>query len=113
MTLFERLYCVLQCFMPVHHVKVRRLLQRHLAGRGRKRLVDIGGRKSYYTINVNCEVDIVDLPRETELQQALNLGLNDAIRGKIRRHRSNIAAMILEDVTRTTLPPESVTVRPL
>jgi len=86
----------------VHYTKVRRILKKLTKGTEGFQLLDVGGRKSHYTINVNCDVHIVDLPRESELQEQLGLGLTDDIMEQLRRRRSNIKSIKLEDITKTT-----------
>jgi SAM-dependent methyltransferase len=68
------------------------------------RLLDIGGRKSPYTIGLPAEVWISDLPRESAVQNELNLGATDAIRETVLRKRSNIKQYVYDDMTRSTLP---------
>ena len=42
-------------------------------------ILDIGGRKSHYTIGIAGSVTITDLPRETDIQQRLHLGVTPAM----------------------------------
>lgn len=107
MTLFECVYCSLRWFTPLHYVKIRRILKSLCRQSSNFQLLDVGGRKSPYTINVNCDVHVVDLPRETEIQEELNLGLTDRMMEQMRRRRSNVKSIRLEDITRTTLEDES------
>ncbi|MCK4784918.1 MAG: methyltransferase domain-containing protein [Desulfobacteraceae bacterium] len=102
MTPFEFTYCCLEKTFPVHYNKVRRILKKLTKGTKGFQLLDVGGRKSHYTINVNCDVHIVDLPRESELQEQLGLGLTDDIMEQLRRRRSNVKSIKLEDITKTT-----------
>ena len=79
-----------------------------LAPPGRRLLLlDVGGRTSYYTIGVNWDVDIIDLPRQSEVQKALELGLTGSMMAQVRRRRSNIRSIRLEDMTKTTLPSDA------
>jgi len=102
MTGHELLYRCLWWFLPVHYLKVRRMLLELCNGPYAKSLLDVGGRKSPYTIGVNCRVSIVDLPRESEVQKQLGLGLSDQILADLRRRRSNIESVRFEDITQTT-----------
>lgn len=102
MTLFEFAYCCLEWTIAVHYTKVRRILKKLTKGTEGFQLLDVGGRKSHYTINVNCDVHIVDLPQKSELQEQLGLGLTDDIMEQLRRHRSNVKSVKLEDITKTT-----------
>jgi 2-polyprenyl-3-methyl-5-hydroxy-6-metoxy-1,4-benzoquinol methylase len=70
------------------------------------RILDVGGRKSPYTIGVPARVTVIDLPRESEVQQKLHLGVNDRIISQIENRRSNVEKVILGDMTRSDLPDE-------
>jgi SAM-dependent methyltransferase len=50
---------------------------------------------------------VLDLPRESEIQKRLNLGLTDKILREIKGRRSNVKQVVLEDMTGCTLPSES------
>jgi len=107
-TWYERFYCALWPVTAVHHARVRRLLrERCPVNAPPRRLLDVGGRKSQYTIGVNAQVEIVDLPRESEVQKALSLGLTETILAELKRRRSNVAGIRLEDITRTTYETET------
>ncbi len=69
-------------------------------------ILDVGGRKSPYTIGVPARVSIIDLPRNTELQSALNLGVSEAIFQQLKSKRSDIESVILADITNSDLPSE-------
>ena len=43
------------------------------------KILDVGGRKSPYTIGIPAEITIIDLPRDSEIQQKLNLGINSTV----------------------------------
>jgi SAM-dependent methyltransferase len=97
--------------LPVLHNRVRREI-RSLMGRasssGRPyRILDVGGRRSPYTIGVDAEVTILDLPRESEVQHKLELGLNERVLARIQARRSNVVRVLLEDMTRCSLPEGS------
>ncbi len=102
-TLFEHIYMTLEPLTEVHFRKVRRLLKERITRKDFV-LLDIGGRRSQYTIGLACRVYIVDLPQETELQRQLGLALSQEMIATLYRHRSNIDQVRLEDFTRTTLP---------
>ena len=70
-------------------------------------VLDVGGRKSHYTIGVPAKVTITDLPRETEVQKSLNLGINSEIVEQIRRRRSNVCEVLHDDMTRSAFPDHS------
>src|SRR5690606_26171788 len=109
MTLYERIRRLAQPFLPLLHDRAHRDLGILLRATGTKpaRLLDVGGRKSPYTIGLVARVTVIDLPRASELQQRLNLGLNERVLAQIRRRRSNIDAVVLGDMTRSDLPSAS------
>lgn len=112
MTKYEWIRLVTMPLMPAHLWRVWRDI-RHLTreslGRGIKTLsiLDIGGRKSPYTIGLNAAITISDLPRETEVQKALNLGLTDSMIESILSSRSNVANVVFDDMTQTKIDPAS------
>lgn len=107
MTAYERIYSILEPATEVHFRKVRRLLRSLIGNRPDFRLLDVGGRKSQYTIGLPCGVWVVDLPSRSELQQSLGLGLTADMVARLYRYRSNIREVRLEDFTRSTLPDSS------
>lgn len=107
---FEALYLCAEPFLPPLYRIVRgRLKEAAVAATNghRPRLLDVGGRKSHYTIGVPAEVVITDLPRETELQERLNLGVTPDTMAATRERRSNVAEVLLDDMTRSSLPDGS------
>lgn len=108
MKLFEKFYlCCLPLLPPLQSVVRTRLKSLLPAGNGHLRILDVGGRKSPYTIGLPCEVVISDLPRQSDLQKALNLGVNDDIRRQTLSRRSNVASVIYDDMTESRLEDES------
>lgn len=73
-------------------------------------LLDVGGRRSNYTIGLSSRVSITDIPRVTELQHSLDLGMTEAIRGKVIARRSNVIDYIIDDMTCTKLPEKTFSV---
>ena len=105
---FELLYLAAEPFLPPLHRKVRRRLCAATTNHSRMpSLLDVGGRKSHYTIGVPAEVTITDLPRESEVQEQLNLGLTQQIIDKSQSRRSNVSQMLYDDMTHSNLPNES------
>jgi len=98
----------LEPFLPPLYRKVRtKLVKEVRSSKGDCSILDVGGRKSPYTIGVQARVTVIDLPRETEIQNSLNLGINDAIVEKVKARRSNIDEFIFGDMTRSELPSNS------
>jgi SAM-dependent methyltransferase len=108
MTPYELLY---RSLLPLEHPLYQQI---HAALRsvvnarnGRTRVLDVGGRTSSYTIGVDADIYVTELPRESPTQQSLKLGANSSLINRIRRRRSNIREYILDDLTKTTLEPRS------
>lgn len=114
MTPYEHLRRLLLPVLPVLHGRAHRDLRRLLVerrssgvGSDRLSLLDVGGRNSPYTVGLPARVTIVDLPRTSELQGRLHLGLSEELTERLRRRRSNVERVVLEDMTRSTLPGAS------
>jgi len=107
MTSFEWLYYALRLGLGTLNPLVHRELRSMTGNNAGFQLLDVGGRKSPYTIGLNCHVHIVDLPRESEIQSQLNLGLDEQALRQIKRRRSNIKSVKFEDMTRSTYPDAS------
>ena len=69
-------------------------------------ILDVGGRKSPYTIGVPGRITIIDLPRESDIQRTLHLGITETIVGKMKKRRSNLEAVIFADRTDSGLPSD-------
>jgi SAM-dependent methyltransferase len=102
MTRFELLYRTIGPLEHPLYQHVRRTLKRL----NPRRLLDVGGRRSNYTIGLS-EVWISDIPREKEIQHQLDLGATDAIRSNVLKRRSNVRDYIYDDMTATKIEPES------
>jgi SAM-dependent methyltransferase len=70
-------------------------------------LLDVGGRKSHYTIGIPAHITITDLPRDSEVQKALNLGVTPEIANHVLKIRSNVREVVFDDMTRSALPDSS------
>jgi SAM-dependent methyltransferase len=105
---FEVAYLCLQYFLPPLHNKIRQYLIK-VAGQqlGAFEVLDVGGRKSHCTIGVPGWVTITDIPRETEIQKQLNLGITEEMVDLIPKLRSNVRSVIFDDMTRSKLPDNS------
>lgn len=98
----------LELFLPPLYRQVRLGLEKEVRRFGSPpRLLDVGGRKSPYTIGIRGDVTILDLPRESELQEELGLGINDEVIAQTQRRRSNIRSVRIGDMTRSGLRSES------
>ncbi len=105
---FEVGYLLCSPLLPPLYRQVRREVFRVAAAMpGRPAILDVGGRKSHYTIGLPASVTISDLPRTSEVQNQLNLGTNEDINEQIRSRRSNVTGTIYDDMTHTSLPPDS------
>jgi SAM-dependent methyltransferase len=104
MTRFEVTYLCLEPFISPLYLQVRRRLLRITSG-GRRaaRILDVGGRKSHYTIGVPGTICVTDLPRQSALQERLHLGLNSTLAGQLRRRRSNLSGVVYDDMTESAL----------
>lgn len=108
MTVFEITYLTLSRFLLPLHGIVRARLREVVCSLGPLPLIlDVGGRKSPYTVGVAARITISDLPRETEIDESLNLGINEAIIARTLRRRSNVEEMVYDDMTRSRFQNES------
>ncbi len=104
MTIFEYSCRAAIPFLPVVYQCVRREIRDFLRSAGGPiDLLDVGGRTSPYTVGLNARVTVSDLPRETELQHALHLGVTPEMTSALMRRRSNIQSVIYDDMTQTRL----------
>ena len=105
---FERRFLLVEPFLPHLIRKVRRELVRiAMMSPGRARLLDVGGRKSHCTIGVPAEVCVTDIPRKSEIQKLLNLGVTDSIFRQLLKRRSNVRWVVFDDMTQSSLRNES------
>lgn len=105
MTPFEATYLCLEPFLLPLYRQMRRQVKRVIQTMPhRPALLDVGGRQSPYTIGVAADVLVLDLPRQSQVQHSLNLGLLPAHLERLRARRSNIRQILLQDMTQNTLP---------
>ncbi|MDZ4839796.1 MAG: methyltransferase domain-containing protein [Bacteroidota bacterium] len=83
------------------------LIKKEIKGRKNLELLDIGGRKSPYTIGLDVNITLSDIPNNTDTQQNLNLGINDSIIENLKSKRSNIKDLIYDDMTVTKIAENS------
>ena len=93
--------------MPTHLVTVRNDLKRLLKSKSKPMVLDVGGRKSPYTINLPMDVTLLDVPQETGTKESLNLGFTDTILTTIKKKRSNIKDVVIQDMTASTIEDAS------
>ena len=105
MTPFEIARILAEPVLPHVYAKARHDLRR-LTCRGSD-VLDVGGRRSPYTVGLRAHVTIFDRPRESDVQRRLDLGVDDGVLQAVRRRRSNIDAIIFGDMTRCELPSAS------
>ncbi|WP_053977520.1 class I SAM-dependent methyltransferase [Mangrovimonas xylaniphaga] len=107
MTFYEFKRWVTYPLMTTHLVTVRQDLKRLLKGGGHPSLLDVGGRKSPYTINLPAAITLLDVPQEAGTKAELNLGFTRSILDTIKSQRSNIKNVVIQDMTQSTLAAHS------
>lgn len=111
MTNYEFMRWATFSIMPTHLVTVRNDIKRLIKSykkRGAKiSVLDVGGRKSPYTINLSADITLLDVPQESGTREELNLGFTNNILTTIQKERSNIKDVVIQDMTRSTLQDES------
>ncbi len=102
---FEMAYVCAEPFLPpLYRLVRRRLIELSENGMQEPQILDVGGRKSHYTIRVPGKVTVTDLPRESDIQKQLNLGINSPIIEQTIRRRTNVREVLFDDMTRSSLP---------
>lgn len=108
MKIYETGRLIAEPFLPPLYRQVRVRLRELISRRQSvPKILDVGGRKSPYTIGLPAQITVIDLPRESEIQKQLNLGVNTEVIDRILKRRSNIEAIVLGDMTRSNLPDDS------
>ncbi|MEZ5352786.1 MAG: methyltransferase domain-containing protein [Bryobacteraceae bacterium] len=83
---------------------VRKELRRYAGSNGhRPRILDVGGRKSHYTVGVPADVWVSDIPRKSAVQHQLHLGTSDSIIGQIKSRRTNVRHLLYDDMTNSSI----------
>lgn len=97
--------------MPVHlqtvHRDIKRLVKQHTNNKEPLSILDVGGRKSPYTIGIPANITLLDVPQEAGTKSELNLGFTENILTTIQKKRSNIRDLVIQDMTQSTLPEAS------
>jgi len=110
MTNYEFMRWITFPIMTTHLVTVRKDIKRLLKGsvKGKRiTVLDVGGRKSPYTINLSANIVLLDVPQERGDKEKLNLGFTNTLLTNIKKKRSNITDIVIEDMTKSTLPDAS------
>lgn len=109
MKLYELVRVAAGPLLPAHAVRVRRDLAGLVRSGPRRpaRVLDVGGRRSPYTVGLDARVTVLDVPREGEVGERLGLGMTREIEERLQRRRSNVDAVVLQDMARCELPDAS------
>lgn len=111
MTKYELMRWVTFPIMPTHLLTVRNDIKHLLKSLKNSNksvsVLDVGGRKSPYTINLPLNVTLLDVPQESGTREDLHLGFTDSILSTIQKKRSNISEVIIQDMTKSTLKDAS------
>lgn len=111
MTKYEFMRWATFPIMPTHLLTVRndikRLLKSDKKATKNLSILDVGGRKSPYTINLPADVTLLDVPQESGTREELNLGFTDHILSSIQEKRSNISDIVIQDMTKSKLEDDS------
>jgi SAM-dependent methyltransferase len=93
-------------FLPTLRKLVRKDLKSLSAQNHGKPLhiLDVGGRNSPYTIGLPFQVTVLDLPRESDIQHQLHLGVSSDMLSELRKNRSNITQIVFQNMVHCTLP---------
>ena len=108
LTIYERCYLLAQPFLPYYRYRVRRDLKKLISTfQYKAQVLDVGARSSNYTTGIRADMFLLDLPRETELQKRLKLGVSKAIITRQMKQRSNVIRYYVGDFFKINLPLES------
>ena len=108
MTSFEYLYRAMLLFEHPLYQRVNGTLRRLARPLGPDALIlDVGGRRSNYTIGLPGRVWVSDIPRATALQSKLDLGATDGIVETVTSRRSNVEKYLIDDMTKSSFPDAS------
>lgn len=109
LTLYEFFYLLFTPFLPALYGKIRKDVKRLVPSTQIKpvKVLDVGGRNSPYTIAFPYQVTVLDLPRESDIQNQLHLGVSADILKKLQKKRSNIEQVLFENMVNCTLSDNS------
>lgn len=101
MTRYEMLYLALKLFEHPLYFQINRIIRKILLPNSK--LLDVGGRASPQTIGLRAEIYISELPRKSKVQHDLKLGMNSNLEHNIIKRRSNIKAVLYDDMVKSNL----------
>jgi 2-polyprenyl-3-methyl-5-hydroxy-6-metoxy-1,4-benzoquinol methylase len=111
MTKYELMRWLTFPIMPVHLQTVRhhikQLVKETTKDNGVMEILDVGGRKSPYTIGIDAKITLLDVPQEAGTREALHLGFTKDILTTIQKKRSNIKDLLIQDMTQSTIEEAS------
>jgi 2-polyprenyl-3-methyl-5-hydroxy-6-metoxy-1,4-benzoquinol methylase len=108
MKVFEVCFNYSRLILPAINLYVYKNIKGLVKNKGNHvKLLDVGGRKSHHTININAEITITDIPRESNIQSSLHLGVNKDIINQLKVRRSNVDNYLIDNMVNTKLPKES------
>jgi len=106
MTVREKLYGII-CYYSGNYGWARWTVKKIIKEKGpNMSVLDVGGRKSPYTAGLPMNLTISDIPQEEGVRKDLHLGFTNNITERLK-HRSNVKAVVFDDMTNTKLSPES------
>jgi SAM-dependent methyltransferase len=105
LTIYERARIIAEPFLPLLYERTRSDLRRLVQQAGKRpfALLDVGGRRSPYTVGLPVDVTVLDLARDSND----DLGIDQTVMRRIRRHRSNVVDVRIDDMTTTNIPSHS------
>jgi SAM-dependent methyltransferase len=89
-------------FRGCNYYLTNRNLVRLVSKKKQSLILDVGGRKSPYSLGINGVFEISELPKITEVQKKLNLGLDSNVLTDFKK-RKNIKSIIFDDMCQTKL----------
>lgn len=101
MKIYELIYIFFRFFNHPLYYQINSLMRKLV--KSESIMLDVGGRTSPQTIGLKCKVYVSELPRLTEIQEQLLLGLNDSIEEKIKKRRTNIEGIIYDDMAKSKM----------
>lgn len=96
---YERTRLLLEPFLQSHYYFVRKRLAQIVDSCDNfPEILDVGGRESPYTLGVDANIVLSELPREAAVQHELNLGITPEMWEKLQQRRTNIKSIVIDDM---------------